>query len=280
MNIINKGLKFNGKLSVRKKTTRVILHHAVASVPVETIHNWHLGRGWCGIGYNFYVRKDGSVYQGRGWDAVGAHCAGYNSTSVGICFEGDYETEADMPAAQYNAGVELIRMALARYPAITEICGHNAHGATACPGRHFPLTGMIADAKAENSNVSAGTGSYVPAGYDANVESLQVALNADGIRDASGRVLVVDGIKGTNTSAAIKKTLLKAGALSAGRYKVGSTGEVVKWVQGRLNVLLGLNLAEDGKYGNDTRAAVMQWQEIRNLTVDGIAGMDTITSLL
>ncbi len=282
MNITNTNLKFTTKLTRRKKTTMLIIHHAAApSVSVETIHKWHLGRGWCGIGYNFYVRKDGSVYQGRGWEHVGAHCAGYNSASVGICFEGNYETvDTDMPAAQYEAGVQLIRMALDKYPTITEICGHKAHGATACPGRHFPLAAMITATKGDNSSVSTGTGSYTPAGYNANVEDLQQALNADGITDAAGRSLAVDGIKGINTSAAIKKTLLRAGTLIAGRYKVGSTGAVVRWVQERLNVLLGINLAEDGKYGNDTRAAVLQWQEINNLTVDGIAGVDTITSLL
>ncbi len=286
MNIINTNLKFTTKLTKRKKTTMLIIHHAAApSVSVETIHKWHLGRGWCGIGYNFYVRKDGSVFQGRGWEYVGAHCAGYNSASVGICFEGNYETvDMDMPAAQYEAGVQLIRMALDKYSTITEICGHKAHGATACPGKYFPLAAMIAAAKGTDPNTEPvntnGTGSAAVASYNANVEDLQQALNTDGITDAAGRSLAVDGIKGTNTSAAIKKTLLKAGALIAGRYKVGSTGSVVRWVQERLNVLLGINLAEDGKYGNDTRAAVMQWQEINNLTVDGIAGVDTITSLL
>lgn len=281
MNIINANLQFAGALVKRKKTTMLIIHHAAApSASVETIHKWHLGRGWLGIGYNFYVRKDGTVYRGRGWEYVGAHCAGYNSASVGICLEGNYETDQDMPAAQYEAAVQLIRMALDKYPTITEICGHNAHGATACPGKYFPLADMIAAAKGTGPDTETGTPAASTITYNANVESLQEALNADGITDAAGRSLAVDGIKGTNTSAAIKKTLLRAVPLSEGHYKAGSTGEVVRWVQERLNILMGINLAEDGKYGNDTRAAVLQWQEINNLSVDGIAGVDTITSLL
>ncbi len=283
MNIINANLQFAGSLTKRKKTTMLIIHHAAASsASIETIHKWHLGRGWLGIGYNFYIRRDGTVYQGRGWEYVGAHCAGYNSASVGICLEGNYETDADMPAAQYDAAVQLIRMALDKYPTITEICGHQAHGATACPGRYFPLADMIVDVKGTdpstetvNTVTSAGTISY-----NANVESLQQALNADGITDAAGRSLVVDGLKGPNTSAAIKKTLLKACKLSEGHYKAGSTGVLVLWLQKRLNTLLGAGLAEDGKYGPDTREVVLQWQEINNLSVDGMAGVDTITSLL
>lgn len=287
MNIINANLQFTGALTKRKKTTMLIIHHAAApSASVETIHKWHLGRGWLGIGYNFYIRKDGTVYQGRGWEYVGAHCAGYNSVSVGICLEGNYETDADMPAAQYEAAVQLICMALDRYPTINEICGHKAHGATACPGKYFPLDRMIADAKGTDPStdtVTPATGTDTATStvtYNANVESLQEALNADGITDAAGHSLVVDGLKGPNTTAAIKKTLLKACKLSEGHYKAGSTGVLVLWLQRRLNTLLGTNLAEDGKYGPDTRAAVLQWQEINNLSVDGIAGVDTITSLL
>ncbi len=44
------------------------------------------------------------------------------------------------------------------------------------------------------------------------VRSLQEALNADGIRDANGRELKVDGIRGDMTSSAVERVLLKAGA--------------------------------------------------------------------
>ena len=285
MNIIsNSNLKFNSGLSTRKSTVKIILHHADAtSASVEKIHSWHLARGWVGIGYNFYIRKDGTIYEGRGWDKVGAHCSGHNSTSLGICFEGDYEaTDTKMPEAQYNAGIGLIADALAKYPTITEICGHKKYIATACPGKYFPLASMSALSSAGTSAVTSNQDEIKAAeiSRDDNVKSLQEALNVDGIRDASGNTLVVDGINGKNTSAAMKKILLKSGVLSSGKYKVGSSGEVVKWLQTRLNAVLGSNLKADGKYGNDTRAAVGEWQKAKNLTVDYIAGVDTITSLL
>lgn len=281
INIISAGLKFNSSLARRKSTVRLIIHHAAApSASVETIHKWHLGRGWAGIGYNFYVRRDGSVYQGRGWDTVGAHCAGFNSTSVGICFEGNYETEQDMPKVQYNAGVELMAETLRRYPTITEICGHKAHGSTACPGRYFPLGAMISAAKGGHGDVSVDSGSQIDPGYNDHVRDLQEAFNLDGIRDNKGRILELDGIKGPNTTAAAKKTVLRAGAYIKDRYKVGSTGAVVLWVQHRLNEVMGCGLAEDKKYGNDTQAMVCEWQRRCGLTVDGKVGIDTITSLL
>jgi len=46
-------------------------------------------------------------------------------------------------------------------------------------------------------------------------------------------------------------------------------------LQHSLNVILGTNLAVDGKYGNNTVSAVKQFQTKYGLTVDGIAGKNT-----
>ena len=122
------------------------------------------------------------------------------------------------------------------------------------------------------------------------VRSLQEALNADGITDMKGNALVIDGIKGRRTGEAISKVLLKSGAFDTGkgRYCTGSTGQVVKWLQMRLNTvigndiidLLGKPLETDGKLGADTRLAIGLFQEMRDLTQDYIAGVRTITGLL
>lgn len=219
MNIINTGLKFRNKLTKRKKTVRLIIHHAAAgSASVATVHQWHLNRGWAGIGYNFYITKDGIIYQGRGWDYVGAHCSGYNSTSLGICFEGNYDTEKDMPAAQYNAGVGLIRDALSRYPAITEICGHKAHGATACPGRYFPLEQMIAGARKTTEQPATQTQEYYPAYTDAKT-TLSAALKAVGVnstytfRKQIAAANNITGYRGTAAQNTQMYNLLVAGLL-------------------------------------------------------------------
>lgn len=122
------------------------------------------------------------------------------------------------------------------------------------------------------------------------VRSLQEALNADRITDKEGNALVIDGIKGRRTGEAISKVLLKSGAFDTGkgRYCTGSTGQVVKWVQMRLNTVIGNDiiglfgkpLETDGKLGADTRLAIGLFQEMRDLTQDYIAGVKTITELL
>ena len=124
--------------------------------------------------------------------------------------------------------------------------------------------------------------------------SLQEALNADVIRDKNGNLLEVDRKKGKLTDSAIQKALMKSGAFDQkrGRYTVGSEGEVVKWLEMRLDtligdsikMLLGHTLTEgrtpDGKYGNDVRLAVGLLQEMRGLKKDYKAGPKTITELL
>ena len=78
MQIIETTYKWAGTLARRSATRRIILHHAAAvTCTPQQVHQWHLANGWSGIGYHFFVRKDGSVYRGRPEDTVGAH-AGNN----------------------------------------------------------------------------------------------------------------------------------------------------------------------------------------------------------
>lgn len=136
MTVNDAKLEFAPGLARRSSTTELILHHAAADGPVELIHDFHRSRGWYGIGYHYYVRKDGSLWRGRPEETVGAHTAGHNGRAIGICFEGNFETE-EMAAPQLAAGRELIADILARYPGIS-VSGHRDMDATACPGKNFP----------------------------------------------------------------------------------------------------------------------------------------------
>lgn len=137
MNIIKKAFKFAQALITRKKTDFIVLHHRAGDGDVDSIHAEHLKNGWAGIGYNLYIRKNGEVYQGRPLDKVGSHCPNYNSRSVGICFEGNFDKEK-MGDVQYNAGVQAIKYVKSIYKN-TKTIGHREVYATACPGKNFPL---------------------------------------------------------------------------------------------------------------------------------------------
>lgn len=142
MNIIEKNYKWNGNLKNRKSTNRIILHHAESkSCTADDIHSWHLANGWAGIGYHFFVRKDGSIYRGRPENTVGSHAKGSNSDSIGICFEGSYMTET-MGQTQINAGRELVSYLKKKY-GISKVQKHKDVCSTNCPGTNFPFDQIV-----------------------------------------------------------------------------------------------------------------------------------------
>lgn len=137
LNIIEPNYTWNGALTKRTTTDRIILHHAAGNGTAESIHKYHVSLGWKGIAYHYYVRKDGTIYRGRPEDTVGGHTSGYNSRSIGICAEGNFETDV-MSDAQRDAIRALVLDIRTRYPD-TKTIKHKDVGATACPGKNYPF---------------------------------------------------------------------------------------------------------------------------------------------
>lgn len=141
MNIIDRGLSF-GAMNMNNHPGMIIVHHLEAegaNWTVETIHNMHqVERGWAGIGYHYYIRLDGSVYKGRPDNAIGAHCQGCNTNTLGVSFEGNYDTRSEMPSAQFDAWCELKTYLIGRYGNMG-VYGHREKGSSECPGANFPL---------------------------------------------------------------------------------------------------------------------------------------------
>ena len=208
MQIIEKTYDWAQALTPRTKTDMIVLHHAAAtSCSADDIHRWHLHNGWAGIGYHFFVRKDGSVYRGRPEGAVGAHAAPNNWHSIGICFEGNFETDT-MPPAQRKAGRELVQYLVDKY-GITKIVGHRDLDATACPGKNFPFDaiaygkGMDETSTETEEETIMVTTIMIGKGDSGNaVKSMQGALIAQGYGCGS---CGADGIVGADTVAAIRK---------------------------------------------------------------------------
>lgn len=83
----------------------LILVHCTATpdgkdYTVENIREWHTakppkGQGWADIGYHYVVYRDGSVHLGRDVDLIGAHCEGYNTHSIGVCYVGGMSADGD-----------------------------------------------------------------------------------------------------------------------------------------------------------------------------------------
>jgi len=132
-------LKFTQAPKRRVQTKRIIVHHYHSETAApQTVHLWHLNNGWSGFGYNFAVDMDGTIWEGRGLDAVGSHTGGNNSDSIGIACQGRYDDHTTkMPDAQFNSLVRLIKHVQSIYGKIP-VLRHGDVTATACPGRYFP----------------------------------------------------------------------------------------------------------------------------------------------
>lgn len=151
MIIQNANLQFRGPSpdgGKMKVVDSIVLHHRAGNGDVQSIHSQHILNGWWGIGYHFYIRKDGTIWRGRSEQWVGSHAGSssdYNKHSLGICFEGNFETE-QMTDMQVEAGRELIADIKSRYP-IKEILCHRDVAKTACPGKNFRLDDLLVEDK-------------------------------------------------------------------------------------------------------------------------------------
>lgn len=150
MNIIETNLSF-GSLESRSVTDMVVLHHAAAKTcSAQDIHSWHKANGWSGAGYHFLVRKDGTIYRLRPEWAVGAHAVGANYRSIGICAEGDFNSE-QMNGKQVRAIASLVNYICKKYP-IYQVLRHKQVSSTDCPGANYPYDLIVNYASEEEED--------------------------------------------------------------------------------------------------------------------------------
>ena len=155
------------------------------------------------------MRKDGSIYRGRQEDTVGAHAYGSNSTSIGICAEGNFETDI-MGDAQKQAIIELVNYLKNKY-GITKVIRHKDVNATACPGRNYPFDEIVNGKPQENNvvkeefemaktykNGSTPEPVYADTGLSVKVGSLDKWEQCECLAIVNGRYLVKYKVNGTN----------------------------------------------------------------------------------
>lgn len=140
MKLFTPNIMFRNRLIPLKKeeVKYIVIHHAQAvQATWENIHRWHLERGWAGAGYNEYIRKNGEVYILRG-NRQGVHAKGYNRISYGICLEGDYRNEKEIPILQFHALMVRIVVKKLEFPH-AQVKLHRQLCDTDCPGKYFPM---------------------------------------------------------------------------------------------------------------------------------------------
>lgn len=137
----------------KRVITEIIVHctatpagrdYTVGEIRDDHIHN----RGWSDIGYHYVIYRDGTIHSGRDVDIAGAHCAGHNTHSIGVCYVGGCARDGVTPrdtrtAAQITSLRKLLTDLKYLYPG-AKIYGHRNFANKACPSF---------DAKKEFSNI-------------------------------------------------------------------------------------------------------------------------------
>lgn len=145
----------------RRRINRLVIHWSDSgqSTTVEDIRRWHTAKGWRDIGYHRVILHPlsaeyipiGKTKRPTAWwelvktgrslnndlfldgNEVGAHCLGYNSTSVGICVIS--KPGQPLHPLQREALIQTIKTLLARFQLpVSALYGHRELYPTACPG--------------------------------------------------------------------------------------------------------------------------------------------------
>ena len=162
------------------KIHTIVIHYSATypdqDITRDTVDKWHRERGFREIGYHWFIRRDGTLEEGRPEGSLGAHVRGHNSGTIGICWAGGLERASgpntgvwNITDAQEDALVRLITDIQKRWPDAKRVIGHKDLVPTECPGlpkggvaewwaRHGGKKRTLAETRTVRGGVAAGVG--------------------------------------------------------------------------------------------------------------------------
>lgn len=109
-------------INPKRQIHTIVLHCSASKVTsnytVEQLTKDHNDRGFAGPGYHFYIRKNGQIVVLRPLTRIGAHVSGYNTGSIGICYEGGVDANgrsADTRTDDQKKAMHELVAALVKY---------------------------------------------------------------------------------------------------------------------------------------------------------------------
>jgi len=114
-----------------RRINHIIFHcsatRADCDYSVEALRRDHIKRGFKGIGYHFYITRDGQTHTTRPIEQAGAHCRGHNRHSIGICYEGGLNPDgspADTRTEAQRKAMHQLTAGLLKIYRNARLCGH------------------------------------------------------------------------------------------------------------------------------------------------------------
>ena len=128
-------------LKKSKRSINMIIVHCTATIEgkeysVAEVRKWHIKRGFSDIGYHYLVGLDGRVHEGRNVNISGAHTAGYNAHSIGVCYVGGLDKDGkakDTRTPAQKAALKRLLTDLKKMYPHASIHGHREFANKACP---------------------------------------------------------------------------------------------------------------------------------------------------
>lgn len=266
----------------------------------KSMKDYHVNHnGWNDIAQQITIFPNGKIVTGRDLNKTPIGIKGWNTNSVCIEIYGNFDKGHDVMKQEQREAVIACYALLCKKLNITPShytirphCHFTAGGtyigeyissrsAKTCPGTNFMGIGnsksamtvfigwikeyMINDTSS-GINISNTTTQEptIKLEADNNVKELQDVLNK-----AYRLNLAVDGLLGPATKKAISNHILKN----------GKTGKHVEYIQNKFKQL-GYTIEVDGSYGPNTTAICKKFQQDNNLSVDGIAGLNTHKAII
>ncbi len=129
-------------MKMERKVNEIIIHCSATkpsmNIGAEWIRNIHVNENkWTDIGYHFVIKRDGTIEKGRKLDDVGAHVAGHNVGTIGVCLIGglseNNKSENNFTERQFESAQALITVLSRFNPEIVKLSGHRDYANKDCP---------------------------------------------------------------------------------------------------------------------------------------------------
>jgi N-acetyl-anhydromuramyl-L-alanine amidase AmpD len=123
---------WNNGRSVMRTINLIVIHCSATRsnrrFTVDMLRDCHNARfHGKGIGYHYYIERDGQIHQTRPEEEIGMHALHYNAHSIGICYEGGLnekgESDDTRTEEQKHALIALLKELRKDYPD-ARIMGH------------------------------------------------------------------------------------------------------------------------------------------------------------